>query len=85
MMLAVSFLYSISSYTRLWMQHMIMTTVTSANIVLVHLNNTLIYSDVNAYAWKSDFALAYSSLTLQHASVSALWQSNVRLASFSTL
>ena len=85
MMLAVSFLHSISSYTRLWIQHMIMTTATSANIVLAHLDSTLIYSDVNACACKSDFALAYSSLTLQHACVSALWQSNVLLASFSTL
>ena len=84
-MMPVFFLYSISSYTRLWMQHMIMTTATSADFVLAHLISTWIYSDVSAGAPKSNFALAYSNLTLQHASVSALWQSNVLLASFSTL
>ena len=66
------------------MQHtVIMTTATSAVIVLAHLASTWIFSDVNACAPKSDFALAYSSLTLQHASVNALWQSNALLASFS--
>ena len=50
-----------------------------------HLDSSLIHSHVSAGASKSNFALAHSSLTLQHASVSAPWQSNVPLASFSAL